>query len=61
MSPAFFIAILLVAAAIITVIPGPSRHKQCRLGYKAICPFSPISSVILLVCGGFLFLVANIH
>lgn len=61
MSPALIVAVLLVIAAVITLVPGPQRHKPCMFGYKAICPFAPISTIILLVCGGFLYLVANIR
>ena len=61
MNPALIIAILLVIAAVLTLVPGPQRHKPCKLGYKAICTFTPISTIILLVAGGFLYLVANIR
>jgi len=40
--------------ALVTVIPAPAR-KLCLLGYRAVCPCAPASTLILLVLGfGFL-------
>lgn len=36
-------------AAVITVIPDSSASRECRLGYKAHCSFTPISTIILIV------------
>ncbi|MFX0162668.1 MAG: hypothetical protein ACFE68_04930 [Candidatus Hodarchaeota archaeon] len=36
-------------AAVITVIPDSSASKECRLGYKAHCSFTPISTIILII------------
>ena len=36
-------------AAVITVIPDSSASKECKLGYKAHCSFTPISTIILII------------
>lgn len=38
-------------AAILTVIPASTASKACRLGYKALCSFTPYGTVILLALG----------
>ena len=38
--------------AIATVIPLASASKASLLGYKALCSFTPISTLILLALGG---------
>jgi len=38
--------------AIVTLIPLGSASKPCYLDYKALCSFSPISTVILLALAG---------
>ena len=38
--------------AVITLIPMESASKASRLGYKALCSFSPFSAVILLAMAG---------
>jgi hypothetical protein len=40
------VSIVLAIAAIITIIPAGSVEKASLLGYKAICPFTPISTFI---------------
>jgi hypothetical protein len=50
---------LLVVLAIKTVIPNNDVSKVCRLGYKAACSFTPISTVILLVAAAIVFVVAK--
>ena len=50
---------LLVVLAIKTVIPNNDVSKACRLGYKAACSFTPISTVILLVAAAIVFVVAK--
>ena len=45
--------------AVITVIPDPFASKACRLGYKAHCAFTPISTIILVIVAlilGFIFM-----
>jgi hypothetical protein len=35
-------------AAIMTTIPETTSSKACLIGYKAICSFTPISTIILI-------------
>jgi hypothetical protein len=42
----------LVLAAISTVIPQSSAEEPCKLGYKAHCSFTPISTLICLALTG---------
>ena len=47
------IVYLFVAAAILTLIPASARIKN-DLGYFSLCPFTPSSTLLLLlVAGGF--------
>ena len=39
--------------AVLTLIPMPTASKVSLLGYKALCSFSPISTIGLLALGGF--------
>jgi len=34
-------------SAIWTIVPDTSANKECMLGYKAHCSFTPISTLIL--------------
>ena len=38
--------------AILTLIPLASASKASLLGYKALCSFSPISTIMLLTLAG---------
>jgi hypothetical protein len=38
--------------AIVTLIPLASASKVSLLGYKALCSFSPISTILLIALGG---------
>ncbi|MFA5404839.1 MAG: hypothetical protein WC358_07895 [Ignavibacteria bacterium] len=49
-------AIISFIAAIITFFPFKNIDDECMLGYKAICAFTPVSSLVLIVIG-ILFLV----
>ena len=40
-----------VLLALVTLIPFEAASKPCLLGYKALCAFSPISTVIFLALG----------
>ena len=46
------LTILLTLAAISTVIPQPSASKECFLGYKAHCTFTPIGTLICIIAAG---------
>lgn len=48
----FGLTILVTLAAISTLIPVAFASKECMLGYKAHCTFTPMSTVILIVGGG---------
>jgi hypothetical protein len=39
--------------AVVTLIPMGTASKVSLLGYKALCSFSPISTIGLLALGGF--------
>jgi hypothetical protein len=39
---------LYVVAAVLSLVPVSFVSKPCRLGYMALCSFTPISTVILL-------------
>jgi hypothetical protein len=44
--------IIYVVLAVLTIIPREAASKECLLGYKALCTFSPIGTLILLALGG---------
>lgn len=43
----FALAIILTLAAVKTLLPNPDAGKDCRLGYRAGCSFTPYSTLIL--------------
>jgi hypothetical protein len=47
----FWIAILLVVLATVTLLPFPSPRIN-DLGYRSLCPFAPYSSGTLLLAAG---------
>ncbi|MBU1078531.1 MAG: hypothetical protein KKH98_14630 [Spirochaetes bacterium] len=47
-----FITIIFTLAAISTLIPVSSSSKECYLGYKAHCTFTPIGTIICLIAAG---------
>jgi hypothetical protein len=55
-----WLAILSFIAAIVTFFPFKNIDDECMLGYKAICAFTPVSSLVLVVLGIF-FLVMRKH
>ena len=46
------LAIASVLAAILTLIPHSSAPEPSILGYKALCPFAPVSTLLCLVLAG---------
>lgn len=43
-----YIAIaIVIIAAVKTALPEAKASKPCLLGYKALCSFTPISTIIL--------------
>lgn len=49
--------VLLVAAALVTVLPFSSTNIKSDLGYSSLCPFAPWSTLTLLVFAGLVWLV----
>jgi hypothetical protein len=45
------VSILFLALALVTLLPFPSS-KMSDLGYSALCPFAPWSTLVLLLLGG---------
>ncbi len=45
---AFVLTVLLTLGALSTVIPSGSAGKENYLGYHAVCPFAPFSTLICL-------------
>ncbi len=46
------ITILATLAALSTVLPQASASENCLIGYKAHCPFTPVSTLLCLVSAG---------
>ena len=44
--------VLFTILALITVIPNPNASKVSLLGFKSICSFAPIATIILLLLAG---------
>jgi hypothetical protein len=44
--------ILHLISALLTVIPNAGASKPCRLGYYALCSFTPFSTLISLALAG---------
>jgi hypothetical protein len=53
------IIVILSIAAVKTAIPNAKVSKPCLLGYKAACPFTPISTIILVAAAVGTFFVAK--
>ncbi|MBZ0301773.1 MAG: hypothetical protein K8J31_18645 [Anaerolineae bacterium] len=60
MSAATLIAVLIVVAAVLTLIPYPKAKKKNSLGYRALCTFTPISSIVLVVVAGIVWLIGSL-
>ena len=48
---------LIVALAVVTLLPFSSSNIRSDLGYSSLCPFAPWSTLTLLACAGLLWLV----
>lgn len=46
------VTIIITIGAISTVVPSSVASKECLLGYKAHCSFTPISTLICVVLAG---------
>ena len=42
------LTILFALAALVTFIPVSSASKECFLGYRSHCPFTPVSTLVCL-------------
>jgi hypothetical protein len=60
MSIATILALVLVGAAVLTLLPRTSAKKRCMLGYRALCTFAPVSTVVLAVSAGVVWLMGNL-
>jgi hypothetical protein len=47
------LAILMVVSALVTMLPYPAASNANLLGYKSLCAFVPLSTLILLGAAGF--------
>jgi len=45
------LSVLCILGAVITLIPCSNIENACMLGYKAICAFTPVSTIVLLIAG----------
>jgi len=50
-------ALLLAAAAVVTLVPFSSGNIKSDLGYLSLCPFAPWSTLTLLAFAGLVWLV----
>jgi hypothetical protein len=55
------LAILLVVSAALTLLPYPAASKVNLLGYKSLCAFVPLSTLILLGAAGFVRILRDTH
>jgi len=51
------VAVLLVLAAAVTLLPFSSNNIRSDLGYSSLCPFAPWSTLTLLLFAGLAWLV----
>jgi hypothetical protein len=55
------LTILMAALALLTILPYPAASKANLLGYKSLCAFVPISTLILLGAAGFVRIFRDTH
>jgi hypothetical protein len=60
MTAVTIVAGLFVLAALITAFPRPQARKRSALGYRAVCPFAPMSTLALLLVGGMVWLIGSL-
>jgi hypothetical protein len=51
------LVILAIASAIATLLPIASSGNSTLGGYASWCPFAPVSTVVLLLAGGVLWVI----
>jgi len=54
------LAFIFIILGLITLIPYKNIDDECYLGYKALCAFTPISTIILFLVAAFFFFIRNI-
>ncbi len=54
-SKLLIIAWILIIGAVITLLPLDLADDKCFFGYTAVCPFSPISSLLIIFTAIYLF------
>jgi hypothetical protein len=54
------LAVIFIVLGLITLIPYAKIDDACYLGYKAICAFTPISTLILFVIAAFFIFMRNV-
>jgi hypothetical protein len=54
-----FIIIVLCIVAVKTVLPNAEVSKNCLLGYKAACSFTPLSTTVLVLTALSVFVAAK--
>jgi hypothetical protein len=53
------VAALIVALAVVTLLPFSSSNIRSDLGYSSLCPFAPWSTLTLLAGAGLVWLVRS--
>ena len=53
------VTLLLVAGALVTLLPFSSNNIKSDLGYNTVCPFAPWSTLTLLVGAGLAWIVRS--
>jgi hypothetical protein len=51
------IAVILILGAIFTLLPIELADDKCFFGYSATCPFTPISTVVMLAIGIYMLMI----
>jgi hypothetical protein len=51
------VAALIVALALVTLLPFSSNNIKSDLGYSSLCPFAPWSTLTLLASAGLVWLI----
>ena len=53
------LAVIFIVLGLITLMPYAKIDDACYLGYKAICAFTPISTIILFLVAAFFIFMRN--
>ena len=53
------VIVILIIAAVKTLVPNATASKPCLLGYKATCSFTPISTIICIAAAAIVFAAAK--